>query len=227
MLLPKKFLDWAYSDRVRVLRNLLGGELTRDPIIASRFLLDSMRHNPIFCTASTDQKGHITVNGKVVGAGFVLKKDFLEEALKKLEAHVDSFSNLSIGEYMRNGGQVLLELLYFEDREEAYRKVDFSKIATLELAEGMAGFAQHTWHNLQRYTGEACFIYYMPPTLSFEVRGEVELHREGSYHQFVNLVHDCVHKFRPSRTNKPAVILNVKEVYNNSASLEGFGTKMI
>lgn len=227
MLLPRKFLNWAYFDRVRQLRNLLGGELTRDPILASRFLLDSTRHNPVFCTASADQKGHITVNGKVVGAGFVLKKVFLEEALRKLEAHVDSFSNLSINEYMRNGGQALLELLYFEDREEALRKVDFSRITTLELAEGMAGFAQHSWRNLQSYAGEACFIYYMPPTLSFEVRGEVEIHREGSYHQFVNLIHDCVHKLRPSRTNKPAVILNVKEVYNNSASLEGFGTKMI
>ena len=227
MLLPKKFLGWAYFDRVKQLRNLLRGELTGDPRLASRFLLDSTRHNPVFCTASTDQKGHITVNGKVVGAGFVLKNGFLKEALKKLEEHVDSFSNLSIDEYMRNGGHLLLELLYFEDMEEALRKVDFSKITTLELAEGMAGFVQHTWHNLQRYTKEACLIYYMPPTLSFEVRGEVEIHREGSYHQFVNLIHDCVHKFRPSRTDKPAVILNVKEVYNNSASLEGFGTKII
>ncbi|MDI6805396.1 MAG: hypothetical protein QMD20_01885 [Candidatus Bathyarchaeia archaeon] len=165
--MPEKFLEWAYFDRVRFIKKVVEGKLT---LMGPIFLLESARHNPIFCTASRDEKGHITVNGKVVGAGFVLKKDFLGEAVEKLRTHVEGYATMSGGEYMVKGINLMLELLYLEDKEEARKRVDFSKISTLEIAKGRPGVAKHTWANLQRYKGEACLIYYMPPTTSFEVR---------------------------------------------------------
>lgn len=226
MLLPEKFLEWAYFDRVRFMKKLAEIRPRDGRLREPSLLLEGTRHNPVFCTASMDEKRHITVNGKVVGAGFVLKKGFLEEAVEKLRTHVESYATMSWDEYGRRGFNLLQQLLYIEDREEARKKVDFSKLSTLEYAKGKPGVAEHTWTNLQRYRGEACLIYYMPPAISFEVRGDVEIHMEGSYHEFVNLLFDCVHKTRASKTNRPCIILNVKEVYDNSPTPKGYGTKM-
>jgi hypothetical protein len=235
MLLPEKFLEWAYFDRVEFVKKLAEGKPAGSRLREPSLLLEGTRHTPVFCTASMDEKGHITVNGKVVGAGFVLKRKYLEEAVEKFRTHVESYATMSREEYRRKGVNLLLQLLYLEDRKEARRRVDFSKISTLEMAKGKPGAAEHTWTNLQRYRGEACFIYYMPPRVSFEVRGDVEVYREGPYHEFVNLVHDCYHRPLASRTDRPwrtsyadipCVILNVKEVYDNSATPRGFGIKM-
>ncbi len=199
-----------------------GGRLQEPSLI-----LESTRHNPVFCTANINEKGHITVNGKFVGIGFVLKRVFLEEALEKFRIHVESYVTMSRREYGRKGVDLLLELLYLENREEAQRKVDFSKLSTLEYAKGRFGVAEHTWTNLQRYRGEACLTYYTPPALSFEVRGDVELHTEGPYHEFVNLLFDCIHRTRVGRTNRPSIILNIKEVFDNSPTPNGYGARMI
>jgi hypothetical protein len=222
MLLPEKFLEWAYFDRVRLIKKLIKSRWERGRLPVPSLVF---RHTPVFCTTSMDEKGHITVNGKVVGAGFVLKREHLEEAVEKFRTHVESHAAMSRREYGRKGLGLLLESLYIEDKEEARRRVDFSKISTLELAKGRPGVAEHTWTNLQRYRGEACLIYYMPPIISFEVRGDVEIHMEGPYHEFVNLVHDCIHR-SVARSNRPCIILNVKEVYDNSVTPKGFGTRM-
>ncbi len=235
MLLPEKFLEWAYFDRVKFIKKLLEAKPAGGRLQEPSLLLESTLHNPVFCTVSMAEKEHMTVNGKVVGAGFVLKKAFLEEATEEFRIHVENYAKMSKDEYWRKGFGHLLRLLYLEDREEARRRVDFSKISTLELARGKPGAAEHTWNNLQRYTGEACLVYYKPNVVSFEVRGDVEIHGEGVYHKFVNLAHDCYHQpvtsrrdrpWRKSYADIPCLILNVREVYDNSATMEGFGTKM-
>ncbi len=236
MMLPERFLEWAYFDRARLLKTMkeraqAGGRIEVESA-GGRFqepslIIESTRHNPVFCTASMNEEGHVTVNGKVVGVGFVLKKGFLEEAVEKFRTHVKNYASFSRNEYGRRGVDLLLELLYLEDVEEAFRKVDFSKLSTLEYAMGRPGVAEHTWTNLQRYRGEACLTYYMPPELSFEVKGDVELHREGPYHEFVNLLFDCIHRTRAGRTDRPCIILNVKEVYDNSPTQYGYGTRMV
>jgi hypothetical protein len=235
MLLPERFLEWAYFERIKLMKTMrkrarkLGRvevESAGSGLQEPSLLLETTRHNPVLCTASIDEKGHITVNGKFVGAGFVPKKRFLEEAVEQLGTHVESYADMSMEEYAKKGLDLLLELVYLEDREEAWRRVDFSKISTLELGKGRPGVAEHTWVNLQRYKEEACLVFYRPRTLSFEVRGDVEIHVKGPYHEFVNLVFECIHRTRPSRTNRPCLILNVKEVYDNSITPAGYGTIM-
>ncbi|MCS7368005.1 MAG: hypothetical protein NDF52_09040, partial [archaeon YNP-WB-062] len=93
------------------------------------------RHTPILATASIID-GRIFVNAKVVGAGFILKENYIDEALVKLRKHYLRGEDMDRLNYAMEGVKLLLEVLYFDDEAEAYEKVDFTKIATLELAVG-------------------------------------------------------------------------------------------
>ncbi|MGB9717803.1 MAG: hypothetical protein ACPL4E_05110 [Thermoproteota archaeon] len=216
--LPDKFLKWAYFDRVRFIKSILDAENTD----RAMFLIESTRHSPALCTARI-KNNKIDLNAKIVGAGFVPKQVFLEDAVRELETHVEAGGLMTAREYAKNGLQILLRHLYFENEEEADRRVDFTKIATLEIGVKIAGSSKHTWENVQSHR-RAVMLYYMPPNTSFEVRGELDVFTRGNYFKFVNLAHDAFH-YTPSekRVLKPCYILNVEEVYDNSATEEGFG----
>ncbi|MCS7369162.1 MAG: hypothetical protein NDF57_05570 [archaeon GBS-70-058] len=216
MMLPKAFIDWAYFGRVKVLKSQLSKGFVQEPM----FFIDMMRHTPILATASIIN-GRIFVNAKVVGAGFILKEDYIDEALGKLREHYLRGESMDRLEYAKEGVKLLLEILYFDDEVKAYEKVDFTKIATLELAAGRKDSSKHTWTNIQS-NREACLLYYMPPNISFEIHGEVDVHLEGKYYEFVNLVHDAFHYTPPkARVNRPCLIFNVREVYDNSPRAMG------
>jgi len=216
MMLPKVFIEWAYFGRVKVLKDQLSKGFTQDPM----FFINMMRHTPILATASIID-GRIFVNAKVVGAGFILKENYIDETLVKLREHYLRGEGMDRSKYAMEGVKLLLEVLYFDDEAEAYEKVDFTKIATLELAVGRRNSSKHTWMNLQS-NREACLLYYMPPNISFEIHGEVEVYLEGKYHEFVNLVHDAFH-YTPAKAkaNRPCLIFNVREVYDNSPRAMG------
>ncbi|MGC8935270.1 MAG: hypothetical protein ACP5LN_08960, partial [Thermoproteota archaeon] len=215
-ILPEKFLDWAYFGRVRFLKSLLEGGNTS----GMKFLIESTRHTPALATARIEN-GKLFLNAKVVGSGFVLKREFMEQAIIELKIHVESGRSIPSAEYNKRGIQLLLKLLYFENKEEAYQKLDFTKITTLEIGATIKGSSKHTWTNVQK-SKEAVLLYYMPPSLSFEVRGKIEVHTSGVYYEFVNLVHDSFHYSSSSRKHKPCYVINVEEVYDNSATNEGF-----
>ncbi|HDJ97504.1 MAG TPA: hypothetical protein ENG54_03470, partial [Thermofilum sp.] len=82
--LPEKFLKWNYYPRRRLAEQMLKGEIG-DP---SKFFLEFTRHNPVLCTAAVNSDGSIEVNGKVVGVGYVLKREILSEALKEFRDHM-------------------------------------------------------------------------------------------------------------------------------------------
>ncbi|NHV99120.1 MAG: hypothetical protein HA496_05645 [Thaumarchaeota archaeon] len=216
--LPDRFLKWAYFDRVRFIKSILD---TGNPDKAM-LLIESTRHNPALCTARIKSSG-IELNAKIVGAGFVPKQSFLEDAVRELRSHVEAGSSMTREDYAEKGLQILLRHVYFESEDEANRRVDFTKIATLEIGAGIAGSSRHTWENVQSYR-RAVMLYYMPPNTSFEVRGMLDVLTEGNYFEFVNLAHDAFH-YTPveKRVFKPCYILNVEEVYDNSATQEGFG----
>jgi len=216
--LPDRFLKWAYFDRVRFIKSILNtGNLDK-----AMLLIESTRHNPALCTARI--KNHeIDLNAKIVGAGFVPKQSFLEDAVRDLRSHAEAGRSMTREGYARRGLQILLRHVYFENEDEANRRVDFTKIATLEIGAGVAGSSKHTWKNIQSCR-RAVMLYYMPPNTSFEVRGVLDVLIEGNYFEFVNLAHDAFH-YTPAerRVFKPCYILNVEEVYDNSATQEGFG----
>lgn len=219
MILPKRFLKWAYFERVKFVKSFLRGGF----FMNERALIESTRHTPALCTARLTDDGKIFVNAKIVGAGFVPKEKFLDYAIEDFRRHVYSGGNLSLREYAIRGVKLLLKHVYFEDEEEAYRRMDFSKISTLELAKDVPHSSKHTWTNLQSCRS-ACLLYYMPPSISFELHGTIEIHLDGSYFEFVNLAHDIFHYTPASkRVERPCLIFNVESVYDNSPNRNAFG----
>ncbi|MEB3760777.1 MAG: hypothetical protein GSR81_08065 [Desulfurococcales archaeon] len=77
----------------------------------------------------------------------------------------------------------------------------------------------HTYTNIKA-TGEAAIGVLIPPDRgALELRAEAEIYEEGPYYEFVNLLHDLMHAVpRGERSHPwyPALILRVKEIYDNS-----------
>jgi hypothetical protein len=182
--------------------------------------------------------GTVYVNAKIVGVGYVLKERFLTEATDALSQHVGLGDKLfsraqtlkekreATRKYQRNGMLLLLKHLYLEP-EEARRRVDFTKMSTMELAKSKPFSSKHTWSIVQR-NQTACLLFYRPPNLSFELHGWLDIHRNGVYHEFVNAVHYAFHYVPPEKrqVERPVYIFNVEEVYNNSPTPEGYGTRI-
>ena len=110
--------------------------------------------------------------------------------------------------------------------EEARDRVDFEHIGSLEMAK------LHSYTNY-KVNPEATLIFYQPPMISYEVRGimhiydETESGKREIYQQFINAQHDMYHSPDMNRWLKyPAYVLDIKEIYDNSASREGFGVQL-
>jgi hypothetical protein len=235
--LPDKFLKWNYYPRARFALDLIRGIETADP---NRYLLDTTRHNPCFCTVGLGKDGSVSINAKIVGVGYVLKEEFLGDAIRAYREHIsfgkelfgDSFPRYGsledkekIKVYQDGALKLMLQHIYFLERGEAERRVDFTKLSTLELAKRNPSSSKHTWKNLQTCRS-GCLLFYRPPNLSFEIRGKIDIYESGPYYEFVNAGHDVFHYYpERDRVDRPAIIFNVEEVYDNSVP-GGWGRKL-
>jgi hypothetical protein len=233
--LPLQFLRWNYFSRRESIKSFIEGKHEKD---MNRFFLESTRHNPALCTAFVKPDGAIYVNAKIVGIGYVLKEEFLKEATNAFIRHIRLGDKLfseartkeqereAMRKYQRNGMLLLLKHLYLEP-EEAKRRVDFTKMSTMELAKGKPHSSKHTWNIVQK-NQTACLLFYRPPNISFELHGWIDVHREGVCYEFVNTVHDSFHYVQPEKRQieRPVYIFNVEEVYDNSPTPKGYGTKI-
>jgi hypothetical protein len=233
--LPPRFLRWNYFFRREHIESFLKGRHERD---MNLFFLESTRHNPALCTAFVKPDGTIFVNAKIVGIGYVLKEKLLPTATQALRKHIKLGDRLFseaqtseekrevMSEYQRKGVLLLLKHLYLKP-EEAKRKVDFTKLSTMELAKNKPHSSKHTWTIVQK-NKTACLLFYRPPNISFEIRGWLDIHEKGDYNEFVNAVHDAFHYVSPEKrqTERPVYIFNVEEVYDNSPTPKGYGTKI-
>lgn len=233
--LPPQFLRWNYFSRRELIESFLKGKHEGN---MNLFFLESTRHTPALCTAYVKPDGSIYVNAKIVGIGYVLKEKFLPEATEALQQHIrlgdELFSKVqtseekrkAISEYQKRGVLLLLKYLYLEQKE-AERKVDFTKLSTMELAKNKPHSSRHTWTIVQK-NKTACLLFYRPLNISFELHGWLDIHDRGVYHEFVKAVHDAFHYVPPEKRLKerPIYIFNVEEVYDNSPTPKGYGTKI-
>lgn len=60
--------------------------------------------------------------------------------------------------------------------------------------------------------------------ISFEVRGNVEVHSDDQYSMFANAIHDIYHSKNTQIASKPAYIMTIEEIFDNS--VQGFGKKI-
>lgn len=232
--LPDEFLEWNYYAR----RKLLEKVARREPLSPETMYLVAARHNPVLCTAAPRDDGTVEVNGKVVGVGYVVKRDRLSEVIKALKEHVKAMDERyeelkrdeeelrkALQEYSVKGAKLLLEYVYLPP-ERATKEVDFEKLATVELAKRLPHSSKHTWGILQR-SRKACLVFFQPPLISFEVRSTITIHEGDEYHEYVTLVHDAFH-YTPleRRADRPVYIFHVEEVYDNSPTPRGFGRRI-
>jgi hypothetical protein len=234
--LPESFLRWNYFPRRKALLDLINGHSVVDE---NRFFLESTRHNPALCTAFRKEDGDIFVNAKIVGVGYVAREKCMDAVIKAFEEHVEYgdklFGKNQVGdelernsrEYQRAGASLLLEHLYFEDPKIANERVDFGLMSTIELALSKPQSSKHTWQIVQ-HNLSACLLFYQPPSISFEIRGKIEIHEDDSCSEFVNLVHDSFHytPAKETRRKRPVYLVNIDEVYDNGPAPTAFGKKI-
>lgn len=204
-MLPEKFLKWAYEDRAAMVRRMLAGET----VDRRELFLSFTRHTPTFISY-----GPAGLNGSVKGVGFVPKPEHLDETVAAYLEHIRQG-------WRENYGQEGLALLVKHIWGEGCReRIDFSRLVSIELAR------KHSWENFQ-HNPQVTLCFYEPPAISFEVRGTVEIHTEGIYHQFGNAQHDVYHKPAPEAWHKrPVYVIRIEEIYDNSVGRGAFGTKI-
>jgi len=227
--LPDRFLAWNYSGRRNHIKENLEKEMS-----FSDAMLGFLSHTPTLCTAHVRDDGTVFANGKVIGAGYVLKKEFIPEAVAAFRKYLKSPAEIGkrgseeFKNYQRGALELLLKYHYIE-MEEAKKKLDFSKIQSIELVgynKTDPTLPAHGWEAIQK-NKDVCLIYYSPPFLSFEIRCTAEVHYEGLYHEYVNLTHDLYHGGNVEKwKNRPTYIFNVTSVHDNSATPQGFGKQI-
>ncbi len=205
-MIPDAFLKWAYQGRAALIRRQAEGE--RVP--PHEIFLGFTRHNPAVVSY-----GPAGLNASIKGVGYIPKPEFVQETL---DAYLEHIGRGWRDGYSDEGLQLLMRLLYGKGCQE---RIDFFRLGSLELAK------DHTWDNL-RANPVVTLLFYQPPAVSFEVRGRAEIHEEGSiYHRLINAQHDVYHQPHPEGWPKrPAYLFLIEEIFDNSASPEGFGRRI-
>ena len=210
----KSFFQWAFDSRAETVRKLYNGE----QMSMEKMFLSFCSHEPAFVS-----NGPAGLNASVKGVGFLPKDEYLEETLEIYLEHIKTYEP-GDKTYGQRGLGILLEQMY---GEEARGHIDFTKLGSLELAK------RQSWENYQ-VNSEAALLFHQPPMISYKLKGKVEIYDENIsgkreiYQQFINAQHDMYHT--PGGmdlwTKQPAYIFRIEEIYDNSATKEGFGVKL-
>ena len=214
-----RFFNWAYKTRGNTVKALAEGSM----MSPEKLFLSFTSHDPTFIS-----NGPAGLNGSVKGIGFIPKDEYLEAALAEYIEHIKTYDPED-KTYSTRGLELLMKWLY---SEEAEKTIDFSHIYSVEMA------FKHSWENY-RANPEATLMFYQPPVISYEVRGQMEIvgeHNElGSVspfelpllQQFVNAQHDVYHAPNIERwVTRPVYRFKIEEIFDNSANKLGFGTKI-
>ncbi len=195
-----KFWKYFFQERKELLERMCKGSAGMDVL-----MLGFTRATPVVITC-----GPAGPNGSVKMVGPVPKKRYILEYVEKAEKY-------AYGEILdpRKAACLLYNEFYIDE------KIDPTLIGGLEM-----GF-NHTWENL-KFSREATLLFYTPPTTSYEVRTLVEIIVDDNnpYKRFLNAFHDIFHKPHSGRSNYPALLFRVKEIYDNSSTRNGYGKKI-
>lgn len=205
-MIPESFIHWAYHGRGDLIRRQAMGE----DVPSHEIFLGFTRHNPAIVS-----NGPAGLNASIKGVGYIPKPEHIQETL---DAYMEHIQRGWWDGYFMEGLKLLMRLIYGEGCKE---RIDFTRFGSLELALG------HTWENLQAHPS-VTLLFYQPPEISYEIRGRAEIHEEGSvYHRLINAQHDVYH--RPhveSWARRPAYLFIIEEIYDNSSTDEGFGSRI-
>lgn len=193
------FWIWAFNQRAAMVKNLISNK----KIDKDNFFLSFTRHTPAMVT-----NGEAGLNASIKGFGFVPNPEHIKQITSTLKHAIETDAPDSL--------QILYDCIY---SDLAVQNIDTKHLISLELAYG------HTYKNVNKVNNALCtLLYYMPPAVSFELRGEVALHENDEYSEFANAVHDIYH--RPQGEKKPdkAYLFEIMEIYDNS--VKSFGKRI-
>ena len=209
----ESFFRWSFNTRAENVLKMFRGEMSSP----EKVFLSFCSHDPAFVSY-----GPAGLNASIKGIGFLPKDEYLEETLEAYINHIKTFDPED-KTYSKRGLEVLVKYMY---GDEARDRVDFTKVGSLEMAK------KHSYANY-KVNPEATLIFYQPPAISYEVRGKMEIYDECEsgkreiYQQFINAQHDVYHHPDMNRwLSYPAYIFRIEEIYDNSATREGFGTQL-
>jgi hypothetical protein len=204
--IPDAFVRWIYEGRVDLVRRQAEGE----QVPAHEIFMGFTRHHPAVVS-----NGPAGLNASIKGVGFVPRAEYLQETV---DAYLEHIHRGWREGYSEQGLQLLMRLLYGPG---CAARIDFTRLSSLELAR------DHSWTNF-RADPTATLLFYQPPTVSFEVRGRVEIHEAGSvYHTLVNAQHDVYHQPHEDKwPQRPAYLFAIEKIYDNSVTPKGFGRQI-
>ena len=215
MASAKKFFDWAFDSRAKTVMKIYKGE----QMSMEKMFISFCSHEPAFVSY-----GPAGLNASVKGVGFLPKDEYLEETLEIYLKHIATFDPED-KTYSQRGLGILIEQMY---GDETRKRIDFTKLGSLELAK------KQSWINYQQ-NKEAALIFHQPPMISYKLKGKIEIYdqkqsgRREIYQQFINAQHDMYHTPSGGRElwlEQPAYIFRIEEIYDNSATKDGFGAKL-
>lgn len=213
MKTAESFFNWAFNTRANTVMKIAAGE----NMAPEKMFLSFCSHDPAVVS-----HGPAGLNASIKGIGWLPKPEYIEEVYEAYMNHIRSYKP-GDKTYSERGLQVLIDNMY---GPEARHKVDFTHLGSLEMAK------DHSYKNFLA-NKEATILFYQPPMISFELRGQMEIiDRETSgkreiYQDFLNAQHDVYHIPNPDNLVRyPAYLFKIEEVFDNSASKEGFGTKL-
>ncbi len=137
---------------------------------------------------------------------FMVKEEYLFKAIDRLKELNERLWGKGRAVYSA-AADFLLEWIYNPELSDPLT------LSTHLMSRG------HTYINV-RATGKATIGILIPPDRgALELRAVAEIYEEGSYFEFVNLLHDLMHAVpRGERSHPwyPSLIFRVEEIYDNS-----------
>lgn len=199
--LPKEFIEYIFIKRIETLKKFINGELK-----GSDFFIEFTRATPTVITY-----GPAGLSGSVKMLGFIPYKKYLKKLTLKAEEYAYVKKPNSIIEVIK----ILLKEFYVK------------KYLNLNVLGGLEMGLKHSWVNIKS-SKKATLLYYTPPNESFEVRCDVTIYKSGLVKRYLNALHDVFHarKELDKKSNYPAYVFKIKEIYDNSNSSSGFGRRI-
>ena len=197
--MPERYLEDFFMARRRFVERILRArsmeELETEVLRVANLLA------PTIATC-----GPAGVNAAPFMVSFLVKEEYLGEVLDRMR----EFRKKYWGKGMKariEAAKLLLETVY--DPEKA----DPLRLVTHLMVKG------HTWINVIA-TGEATISILIPPDKgAYELRAKASVHENGPIYEYANLMHDLMHGIpegRPAHEWYPALLLEIKEIYDNS-----------
>ncbi len=202
--LPRVYIEKVFHARRRLVEAMLekrGVEGLEVEVIRAATLL-----SPMVATC-----GPAGPNVAPLMLSFAVKEEYLGDAIEELKRIGKEYWGRGPEAYAA-AARFLLGYVYNPER------ADPGTLVTHLMTRG------HTWRNI-RETGEASVgILFPPDEGALELRVTAEIHEDGLLYEYVNRLHDLMHAVpHGSRSHEwfPALVLRVREIYDNGYKLLG------